>query len=121
MDLKNLYFLNNQNVVNLNFSDRVSIIMGVPKQKHTKSRRNKRRSQIFLKKPNLIICSKCKKPVLPHMVCLNCGYYQSQEVIDVFKKLSKKEKKQKEKEVKEEEKMAKKKNLSLEELSQSKF
>lgn len=73
--------------------------MAVPKQKHTKSRRNKRRGNIFLKKGNLISCSKCGKPKLAHVVCQNCGYYKNREVIDVLKKLTKKERKTKEKEI----------------------
>jgi large subunit ribosomal protein L32 len=73
--------------------------MAVPKQKHTKSRRNKRRMHIFIKAPALAVCPKCGKPVLPHTVCLNCGYYKGKEVIDVLKKLNKKERKQKEKEI----------------------
>lgn len=73
--------------------------MAVPKQRHTKSRRNNRRANIFLKEPSLIFCLKCGKPVPPHIVCLNCGYYKGKEVIDVLKKLTKKEKKAKEKEI----------------------
>lgn len=75
---------------------------------------------IFAKEPNLTKCTKCGKPVLPHTVCFNCGYYKGVEVIDVFKKLDKKEKKKKEKELQtkeKEEKSAEKKSLSLEELS----
>ena len=74
-------------------------IMAVPKQRHTKSRRNKRRANIFLEAPVLAICSKCQKQVLPHVVCSNCGYYKGQEVVDVLKKLTKKERKEKEKEL----------------------
>jgi len=94
--------------------------MGVPKQRHTKSRRNKRRSHISLKTSRLTLCPKCGKPVLPHTVCLNCGYYKTMEVIDVMKKLTKKEKKLKEKEMKAkeaEEKQTQKKPLSWEGLS----
>lgn len=96
--------------------------MAVPKKKHTKSRRDKRRSQIFLKKPILTKCPKCGKPVLPHTVCWNCGYYKGSEVIDVLKKLTKKERKIKEREIKakeaEEKKEAKKeKPLTWEGLS----
>jgi len=93
--------------------------MAVPKQRHTKSRRNKRRLHIFLKKPSLISCPKCKKPVLPHTVCQNCGYYKGTEVIDVLKKLDKKEKKKKEKELKmqKEEEKEEKKAMNWEELS----
>ena len=94
--------------------------MAVPKQKHTKSRRNKRRMHIFAKVPTLTKCLKCGKPLLPHTVCLNCGYYRGVEIIDVLKKLTKKERKKKEKEIKakeEKEKKGKEKPLSLEGLS----
>jgi len=95
--------------------------MAVPKQKHTKSRRNKRRLHIFLRKSVLTKCQKCGKPVLPHTVCPNCGYYKGVEVIDILKKLTKKEKKKREKEMKAKEsegkKEAKEKPLNWEELS----
>lgn len=73
--------------------------MAVPKQRKTKSRRNQRRANIRLESPALVLCPKCGKEVLPHTVCFNCGYYNGREVIDVMKKLTKKEKKQKEKEL----------------------
>jgi len=73
--------------------------MAVPKQKHTKSRRDKRRAHIKLKTPGLTKCPKCKNLILPYTVCPNCGYYKGKEVIDVFKKLTKKEKKKKQKEM----------------------
>ena len=62
---------------------------------------------IFLEKPTLVFCPKCGKPVLPHTVCPNCGYYKGVEVIDVLKKLAKKERKQREKEMKAKEAEAK--------------
>ncbi len=95
--------------------------MAVPKKKHTKTRRNKRRANKALKKIKLAFCPKCKEPILPHHFCPFCGTYKGKEVIDVMAKLSKKERKKKEKEIakQEEEKTAKepKKPLSLEELS----
>ncbi len=92
--------------------------MAAPKQKHTKSRRNKRRSHHALKKKHLSICSKCGEPVLPHRLCGNCGTYAGREVIDVLAKLTKKERKKKEKEMvaQEKEKTAGK-ELTMEELS----
>ena len=87
--------------------------MAVPKKRHTKSRRNKRRGNIFLEKPTLVSCSKCGKDSLPHTVCSNCGYYKGREVIDIFKKMTKKEKKAKEKEID----SGKEKPLNIEELS----
>ena len=53
---------------------------------------------LFIKEPALVVCPKCAKPVLPHIACRACGYYKGEEVIDVLKKLTKKERKQKEKE-----------------------
>jgi large subunit ribosomal protein L32 len=72
---------------------------GVPKQRKTKSRQANRRMHLFIKNRSLVSCLKCGKPVLPHTVCTNCGYYKGREVIDVMKKLTKKEKKQKEREI----------------------
>lgn len=73
--------------------------MGVPKQKHTKSRRDKRRGNIYIKPTSLTVCPKCGKPVLPHTVCFNCGTYKGRDVIDVMKKLNKKEQKAKAREI----------------------
>ena len=91
--------------------------MGVPKQRHTRSRRNKRRANIFINATSLVKCLKCTKLVLPHTTCPNCGYYKKEEVIDVMKKLTKKEKKLKEKELASEEEKKPKGELSAENLS----
>lgn len=99
--------------------------MPVPKQRHTKSRRNRRRSHLALKKKNLSSCPKCGEPVLSHHYCPNCGFYKGREVVDVLAKLEKKERKKKEKELRKKEGEVEKeekpkKPLSLEELSQRK-
>ncbi len=92
--------------------------MAVPKQRHTKSRRDRRRAHIYIKEQALIKCKKCSKLILPHTVCFNCGHYKGVEVVDVLKKLDKKERKQREKEMATQEKEgAKDKPLSMEELS----
>ncbi len=100
--------------------DSVIPMGGVPKWNTTKSKRNKRRMHLFLEKPTLTSCPKCGKPVLSHTVCLNCGYYKGNEVIDVLKKLTKKEQKLKARELKskaEGETAGKEKPLNWEELS----
>lgn len=76
--------------------------------RHTSSHTGKRRSHHNLKTKSFIDCPKCGKAKLPHSLCLNCGYYKGREVIDVFKNLNKKEKKQKEKELKETEELSRK-------------
>lgn len=73
--------------------------MGLPARHHSKSRRNKGRSHMALKARVFVKCPHCGRPKLPHQVCPYCGYYKEKEVIDVFKGLSKKEKKKKEKEI----------------------
>lgn len=73
---------------------------------------------LFLKAPFLAVCPKCKKPLLPHNACPNCGYYKDREVIDVLKKLDRKERKKREKEMAAKEEGEKKdKALSWEDLS----
>jgi large subunit ribosomal protein L32 len=92
--------------------------MPIPKQRHTKSRRNRRRSHLKLKKRLVSSCPKCGEAILPHHVCAFCGFYNGKEEIDVLAKLEKKDKKKKEKELKEHEHDVKKeKPLNLEELS----
>ena len=75
---------------------------------------------VFIKPPSLSYCPKCKKPARPHTVCLNCGYYKGEEIIDVLKKLTKKERKKHEKEMeakKEKGEKTKEKSLTWEEMS----
>lgn len=71
---------------------------------------------IFLSAPSLTQCPKCGKPVRLHTICFNCGYYKGAEMIDVLKKLTKKERKQREKEIAAKEE-GKEKPLTMEELS----
>ena len=96
--------------------------MAVPKQHTTKSRRNRRRANIFLSATDLSICPKCGKPIKPHFVCGNCGYYKGRQVIDVLEKLNKKQKKEKQKEIENKKQIENtKKPLTMEELSKKKF
>ena len=72
----------------------------------------------YIKNVYLNICPKCKKPVLSHTVCFNCGFYKGEEVINVLANLTKKDKKTREKQIKEAEKEPKQeKPLTIEEMS----
>jgi large subunit ribosomal protein L32 len=54
----------------------------VPKRKHSKARRNIRRSNVWkLEAPALSRCSKCGAFKLIHRVCKSCGYYRNREVV----------------------------------------
>jgi len=72
--------------------------MSTARQRHTKGRMNRRRSQIRLLAPQLVVCNHCKAMKISHFVCGRCGYYGTTEVIDTLAKLTKKERKKKEKE-----------------------
>ena len=92
--------------------------MAVPRHSHTRSKVGKTRMHKYIKRVVLSVCPKCRKPVLSHTVCKNCGYYKGKEFINVMGKLTKKEKKAKEKEMKASEQGQKtEKPMSMEELS----
>jgi len=55
----------------------------LPKRKVSSGRRDRRRAHHALKQSNLVQCSNCGEMRLPHRVCLNCGFYQGREVIEV--------------------------------------
>ncbi len=57
-----------------------------PKRRHSKSRRNKRRSHDFLTARSTSECPNCHETKLPHRVCPHCGYYRGREVIEVGEK-----------------------------------
>lgn len=73
--------------------------MAVPKKRTTSSKRNMRRSHHGTARVQLSDCPRCSNFVPPHTACPNCGTYKGREVIDVLKKLDKKERKAKEKEL----------------------
>ena len=93
--------------------------MAVPRHKHTRAKVGKTRMHKHIKRVHLNICPKCKKPILSHTACLNCGFYKGKEVINVLAKMTKKDKKTREKEIKDVEKESKKESpLTMENLSQ---
>lgn len=56
--------------------------MALPKRKHSKARRDKRRSaNSKLYSAALSVCPQCKKKRLPHRVCPHCGYYNGKPVV----------------------------------------
>ena len=54
-----------------------------PKRRHTKTRRDKRRTHDRLQAPNLSACPQCQQPKPPHQVCKSCGYYKGVEVVEL--------------------------------------
>jgi large subunit ribosomal protein L32 len=50
-----------------------------PVKRHSKTRRNQRRANDFLKAPSMSLCPQCNEPKLPHRVCPTCGTYKGRE------------------------------------------
>ena len=57
--------------------------MPLPKRRFSRSRRDKRRTQLNLKVPGLSRCPQCGGSVLSHRICPACGYYRGRQVIPV--------------------------------------
>ena len=55
--------------------------MAVPKQKTSRSRRDKRRAHDAIGVPPRSKCPQCGAPKVPHRVCGACGTYRGREVV----------------------------------------
>ncbi|EKE18720.1 MAG: 50S ribosomal protein L32 [uncultured bacterium] len=64
--------------------------MSVPKQRHTKQRRDAKRDRFDIKPVKTQTCPKCGKEKLAHRICASCGFYKGKEVVNTLKKVSKK-------------------------------
>jgi len=57
--------------------------MAVPKRKVSRTRRDKRRSQVWkLSAPTFSRCRQCGELKVAHRVCPSCGYYNGKAVIN---------------------------------------
>lgn len=52
-----------------------------PKRKHSKGRRDRRRSQDALTATPVVACANCGEKRLAHTVCPSCGFYDGREVV----------------------------------------
>ena len=53
-----------------------------PKRRHSKARRDKRRTHDALSRPSGSLCASCGEVKIPHRACPSCGEYRGREVID---------------------------------------
>ena len=63
--------------------------------RHTKGHTANRRSHHALKNTSFAKCSNCQALKKRHTVCASCGFYRGNKVIDMVKKVEKKQKKAK--------------------------
>jgi len=59
--------------------------------RHTANRRSHHRVQVG----SFQVCPECKTPKLSHRLCMNCGVYKKNNLVNVNKKAERKEKKNK--------------------------
>ncbi|NQU08970.1 MAG: 50S ribosomal protein L32 [Candidatus Abyssubacteria bacterium] len=55
--------------------------MAQPRSNLSRTRRDKRRSHLALKAPNVMKCPNCARPTLAHRVCPECGFYKGRQVV----------------------------------------
>ena len=67
----------------------------VIRMRHTRAHTGNRRSHHALTGKVFSVCTNCQKPKETHVVCKNCGYYRGRKVLDVIKKVEKKQAKKK--------------------------
>ncbi len=53
-----------------------------PKRKHSKQRRDKRRTHYKASVPTLGTCQNCGSAVLYHRVCPECGHYRGKLAVE---------------------------------------
>lgn len=53
------------------------------RQSHARSARRRAQWRASVKKPNVTLCPRCQAPKASHRVCLECGYYDGQKVLEV--------------------------------------
>lgn len=67
----------------------------VIRMRHTRAHTGNRRSHHALKSTNFTNCTNCDTPRKTHTICKNCGFYRGRKVIDMVKKVEKKQTKKK--------------------------
>lgn len=62
--------------------------MAVPKRRMSPARQGARRSHHHRKPKGNTYCNRCGNPVLPHVVCWNCGWsnVQGRQLVEVSQK-----------------------------------
>jgi large subunit ribosomal protein L32 len=57
----------------------------LPKRKHSKGRRDRRRAHDALQPRELVTCTNCGERHQAHRMCPSCGHYAGREVVEIKK------------------------------------
>jgi large subunit ribosomal protein L32 len=55
----------------------------LPKRKHSKGRRNRRRAHDALRSKPLTVCANCGELHMSHCICEHCGHYGGRSILEV--------------------------------------
>lgn len=55
--------------------------MAVPRNRHSNARKNSKRAHHAKTPKQVIACSNCQSPKLPHVLCPACGSYKDRVVV----------------------------------------
>jgi|JI10StandDraft_1071094.scaffolds.fasta_scaffold28001_6 large subunit ribosomal protein L32 len=72
-----------------------TLFVMVIRMRHTHGHTANRRSHHALKAGTFAVCTNCGAKRQPHTVCAACGYYRGRKVVDMVKKVEKKQNKTK--------------------------
>jgi large subunit ribosomal protein L32 len=61
--------------------------MALPKRRHSKARKRKRRTHYKITAPGVTKCANCGQVKTPHSVCPHCGHYAGREVVRIEEEL----------------------------------
>ncbi len=54
--------------------------MALPKRRHSKARKRKKRTHQGVVVPSITHCPQCDAPVLAHNACGKCGHYKGRKI-----------------------------------------
>ncbi|NCO32518.1 MAG: 50S ribosomal protein L32 [Armatimonadetes bacterium CG2_30_59_28] len=57
--------------------------MALPKRRHSKARRDRRRTHWKLRLPSIAVCPHCAARMMMHRACGVCGYHKDEKVLKV--------------------------------------
>ncbi len=63
----------------------------VVRMRNNRSQSKQRRSHHGLKNPTVAVCSNCAAQHRPHNMCLDCGFYNGRQVLDLAAEKNKRE------------------------------
>lgn len=59
--------------------------MPVPKRKMSRARRDKKHANKHIIPQAFTFCAHCSESIMPHQICIHCGFYKGKKVMETKK------------------------------------